>query len=334
MIHCFGLISLIAVPGVRNGFLRQRATVLMYHDLCRDEVDVEAWTIVRRADFLRQVDYLRRHYELVSLDDALGLLKDDGPRARPLAVLTFDDGLAGNFDILLPIIEHECIPVTIYVATSHIEDGRSYWFDRVVNALQTVQPVELDLAQFALGRYRINDARGAGNWAQIQRLLSDLKQLPADGQSAVVDHIEVAAAAIPRAVGAPLRPLSLESMRRLAANRFVTIGAHSHCHTLLTRLPLEQATASIQRSRTLLQQWTGQPVEHFAYPSGAFDDALAQAVGDLGFRTAVTTENGFWSKDTSLMKIPRIAVGRYDDSVAFRVNLLGGLRDFARLALH
>ena len=54
-------------------------TVLMYHTLGSDDEAFDAWTVVRRSEFLRQVEWLRAHYEVVTLDAALatvsGVLK-------------------------------------------------------------------------------------------------------------------------------------------------------------------------------------------------------------------------------------------------------------------
>ena len=43
----------------------------MYHDIGRDDDDIDIWQVVRRRDFLQQVNYLRQHYDIVSLDEAL-----------------------------------------------------------------------------------------------------------------------------------------------------------------------------------------------------------------------------------------------------------------------
>src|SRR5687767_12989429 len=79
----------------------QSTTVLMYHELLPDDHVVEAWTVVSESEFRRQVDYLRRHFDIVSIDAALE--REAG--SRPAAVLTFDDGGAGNHAHLLPIID-------------------------------------------------------------------------------------------------------------------------------------------------------------------------------------------------------------------------------------
>src|SRR6187200_2180919 len=74
----------------------------------------------------------------------------DGDSVRPAAVLTFDDGGAGNHQHLLPVVEEARVPVTVFVATGHVESGQLYWFDRVVNALQVVEPISLDMRDVGL----------------------------------------------------------------------------------------------------------------------------------------------------------------------------------------
>lgn len=325
-----GLLGVVQVPIVRRALLARHVAVLMYHDLCADDVDIEAWTVVRRADFVHQLRHVRQHYDVVSLDEAIDASGRE--RRRPLAVFTFDDGLAGNHDVLLPIVEAERLPVTVFVATEHIERQVPYWFDRIVNALNLSQPLALDLRQFDLGVLRFNDGRGAQNWRRIQALLTRLKACSPQQQLAVVEAVEAQTGSLPRAHPWRLRPMSIEALQRLAASDFVTIGAHSHEHQVLPRMGLDAARASIARSRDLLRQWTGQAVDHFAYPSGAYDGEVMRVVQELGFRTAVTTESGFWTERVALHAIPRIAVGRYDSAAVFGINLLGGLRRFMRFA--
>lgn len=93
---------------------------------------LDAWIALSVDDFRAHIDVLRRDYDTVSLDAALG----PASNARLRVVLTFDDGERGLYDHLLAIVRAEALPATVYVATEQIETGRAYWFDRVVNALQ------------------------------------------------------------------------------------------------------------------------------------------------------------------------------------------------------
>lgn len=321
------LSSDLVLGRLRDLAATRKVTVLAYHELLEDDVDVEAWTVVRKSEFLRQLEYLDRHYEIVSLDRALaGQGVSSG--SRPLAVITFDDGDSGNASVLLPIIEKLEIPVTVYVATRQIVDQTPYWFDQVINALQIDDALEVDLRSFSLDVYRFNATRGAKNWNEIERLLEALKSLPPDAR---VDAVGVALAKLPltdRPTRGQIRPMSIDDVKALAACPLVTIGSHSHCHNLLTQIPRAAAEESIRKSKELLETWTGKAVEHFAYPNGSHDDVIVRMVEGAGFRSAVTFDSGLWGLEHSRYRIPRMSVGRYDSLEKFKLNLVGGLRRF------
>lgn len=293
-------------------------TVFMYHDIGADDENVDVWQIVRRSDFLRQIDYVRRHYDIVSLDDALAALH--GPeegRERPMAVFTFDDGHRGYVDHLLPVTQSEALPVTLYIATGHIESGQPYWFDRLINHLQSTRPIHLDLNRFGLGCHWINGTHGPQNWARIQAVLMAIKSLPVEQCDAVTDAI---IEQIPQAGPAPMVPLQPQEVQVLAQAKGITIGAHTDGHEVLPKLSLDEARHSIARSVIKLQEWTGQTPRHFAYPAGYHNHALQNLVESMGFATAMTTDTGIWHRHESLFRIPRISIGRYDSLDTFKVN--------------
>ena len=83
--------GLLAVPPVlaacRHLSSANGVTVFMYHDVGGDSPPAEAWQIVRRSDFMRQIDYVRGAYEIVSLDEALRRLSSGSHGSAPAAVI-------------------------------------------------------------------------------------------------------------------------------------------------------------------------------------------------------------------------------------------------------
>lgn len=307
-----------------RGVLRARAladdpvTVLCYHTLGPDQGGPDAWTVLRAADFRAHLAMLAEGYEIVSLDQAL----DNGPgRAgggRPRAVLTFDDGEAGLFHHLLPLLDEVQVPVLVYVATAQIESGRPYWFDRVMGALGTgAHQVNVP----GLGMWDVPAAPGTARWAVLGGLLEAMKTVDPVRRDAVTDAI-LAAHPLP-AGRAPLAPLTRAELDALAASRWVTIGAHSHCHNLLDQLDVTEAAASMARSRDLLRDWTGQVVAHFAWPNGNHTGALRAQAAALGFATATALGGGLWRRGADLFALPRVAVGRHDDAARLRLRMIG-----------
>lgn len=294
-------------------------TLLTYHTLGADDEDFDAWTVIKRGDFLAQIERLRRDYDIVSLDQALA----NTDSARPRVVFTFDDGHTGWHEHLLPIVEREALPVTLYVATGHVQSGVPYWFDAVVNALQTAEPVTLDAGAAGLGRIVLNRERGAGNWLRISALLEAMKALEPAPRDALAERIVAATAARRRPRFRALAPLTVAQVRELAQSRWVTIGSHSHGHQLLDRIGLPAARDSIAESIAWLSEWSGRAVTHFAYPNGNYNAALAAALPALGLASAVTTRLGLWRRQGSRYELPRVGIGRFDDAARLRLSLLG-----------
>lgn len=317
----------LALRGLTTGpvypLLRAKAlkhhpvTILCYHTLRPDDQQLDAWVVLRTSDFIAQIDMLRASYDIVSLEAAL-IPAPQG--ARPRVVLTFDDGESGVFDHLLSIVKALDIPVTVYVATGHIETAKPYWFDRVMNALQRSGETTISLDGF--GTWQIGPSRGKQRWAQINAVLEALKLAPTQARDALADLV-VAQAGEPAEGFTPLGPLSVPQLQTLAADPRITLGAHSHGHELLDQLPLPAAIESIARSRDLLTAWTGQPIRHFAYPNGNYSAGLVDALDEMGFASATLLGDRLVQDDTPALLLPRIGVGRYDRLARLQLRLVG-----------
>ena len=93
------------------------------------------------------------------------------------------------------------------------------------------------------------------------------------------------------------------SQLRLLSEKGVAIGAHTVNHPILKGLPEDEQRQEMQRSKAELEAWTGKEVRHFAYPNGItgrdLDADTTRYVEEAGFSTAVVTNKGTSSKDTS-----------------------------------
>lgn len=325
------LVSDTVLRYLHDTLRRRGVIVLMYHELRDDSEEIDAWTVVRRSEFLRQVEYLRRHYDFLTLDEAAARIAARRPASRPGIVLTFDDGEQGLVDVLLPIVEAEQLPVTIYISTHHIESQDCLWFDRVINAAQVVAPLVIDLS--CLGRFRLSGIPGPMAWMEVDRLLEAMKFLPRDRCDDLVEEIERQTAGAARLSAARLMPLRPEGVTALAGSRWIEIGSHSHRHELFPRLTKAERMTSLARNCELLWRWTGKAIRHFAYPSGKHDVESVRDVEEFGFITAMTSAPGIWTAETPMHLVPRVGIGRYDDSSALPVAAAGGFRAASRLCL-
>ncbi len=87
---------------------------------------------VSTVDFLRQMNYLLRHYRVVSLSEAAELVRTGGVKV-PTVAITFDDGYADNFVNLRAVSEETGVPIGYFIATEHISNGREFAHDQLAN---------------------------------------------------------------------------------------------------------------------------------------------------------------------------------------------------------
>ena len=103
---------------------RSRLTVITYHQV-KDPAD--DGSSVGVAAFREQMGYLRRHYQVVRLEDGVARLQR-GRTPERLVSITFDDGYEDNYRNAFPILERYGLPATVFLTTGSIDSGEPLWF--------------------------------------------------------------------------------------------------------------------------------------------------------------------------------------------------------------
>jgi peptidoglycan/xylan/chitin deacetylase (PgdA/CDA1 family) len=124
------------------------------------------------------------------------------------------------------------------------------------------------------------------------------------------------------------RYMSFEQLQALAQAGF-EVESHTCNHPnlpLLARRNPDAFFAELQDCKQQLEDLIDAPVDYVAYPSGAYDPAVLDAVARFGYRAAFTTRLSAVLPATSPYTLPRI---RYDPSdapaaVLRRIRAAGG----------
>jgi peptidoglycan/xylan/chitin deacetylase (PgdA/CDA1 family) len=249
------------------GLRRQRgARILMYHGTPRRDA---AW-------LERQLAWLRRCFRVVSLEN---LMLD--PAADGCVALTFDDGLRSNVEVAYPILKKLGLHATFFVCPGLIDRGAWLWNhearQRLRYAGQALDTVEW-MKTLPIGLRQEVEAR-------IRQVTPRFSPSPEQR-----DEFDLA---------------SWEELRSLDA-RVVSIGSHTLTHPILPHSPPQEIEDEVARSRARLEAELQRPIETFAYPNGAYDEAVQRCVR-RHYRVAVAAEEGStW--DPHLL--PRLAAPR------------------------
>jgi peptidoglycan/xylan/chitin deacetylase (PgdA/CDA1 family) len=88
----------------------------------------------------------------------------------------------------------------------------------------------------------------------------------------------------------------------------VEVGAHALRHTRLDELSGAERRSEIIGSKSALEQILRKPVQSFAYPYGAYDRSVRQAVIDAGYTAAAAVKNALSHEGDDPFALARVTV--------------------------
>ncbi|MFL5695048.1 MAG: polysaccharide deacetylase family protein [Ktedonobacteraceae bacterium] len=281
--------------------LGPRLIILNYHD-------------ATGGDLRRHMLYLRRHYRILHLEEALAELY--GQQKEPAAaqgrgtllVLTFDDGYSDNYTHAFALARELQVPITLFLIPGYVESGEYFWWregerlvrrtpmDKVSMEGQTYQLNQRDERK-ALAQAIDHRLRHAPSVAQREAFLAFARQA-----------LAVPASRLPQEE--PNLPLKWTQVREMEESGWVSFGAHTMHHPILAYLsdPVE-VQREVGDCRRMLEQRLGHPVRAFAYPVGRpehIGDWGVRAVQEAGYNWAVTTIDGINTPQSDPHQLRRV----------------------------
>ena len=272
---------------------------------------------------------LKRHFELVHLDDWLRRAKEGKALPRLACALTFDDGWRDNYDFALPVLVKHRAPATIFLVSSYIGTVQRFWPNQLMDLVRAeftspgsvvfppplralVQPV---LAQAG--------ERGSIDAEALDAIVQEALRLDEKEIRALVGAV--------RGTGSPVEStretLNQGEIEDLAGSGLIRFGSHTATHFRLDEsAPHGVLEAEIAYSQRDLQTICGQSIDLFCYPNGV-TCATAVSLASHQYLGAVSTVSGWYSQGLNPYLIPRIAVHEdiSSERLAFLARLSGWL---------
>ncbi len=249
------------------------------------------------GDLRRHLLYLRRHYRLLPLEEALQELSTVAgaeQRGRPLLALTFDDGYQDNYTHAFALARQLRVPLTIFLIPGYLESGDYFWWRE---GKRLVQRAQVDKVTIAGRTYHLQQAEERKALTQAIDMHLRYAKAVAEREAflrAVREALDVPAAV--RAEEEATLPMTWAQVREMQESGWVSFGGHSMHHPILAYLAnAEEVRWEVEECRRVLEQGLGQPVRIFAYPVGQpqhIGEDVLRAVQQAGYAWAVTTIRG------------------------------------------
>ena len=255
--------------------------ILTYHLIFPDSHPKDCWNagnVIRIRDFARQMRYVKKHYQILPLDDYLEVFLSHAPLSKRAIALTFDDCGHRIFSLVEPVLSQERLPATFFANTSHLKDGKLLWFTYFnalcfekayssINIKGREYPLRTKQQCFQAWQDLIHQAQISGDAIAYSESISAKYPLPAEIRQNYLGLTE-------------------EQIKRIGSSAQFALGGHTHHHPYLTQLSPEEQQEEIIENKRLLEQISEKPVRCFAYPGGKYTREVIDIVKVCGFSAA------------------------------------------------
>jgi peptidoglycan/xylan/chitin deacetylase (PgdA/CDA1 family) len=319
--------TLLALAIARTGLLRLLLQlrspgifVFVYHRVTADDEQnpcAISHMHVTQSSFDRQLGALRQLFRVVPMSELRSILDGTRPLEEHVALVTFDDGYRDNYDGALPILMRYQVPATFFLSIGFVDERRSFWFDRLADALRAWDRRPGD-------RERLRSMMPAPLMAafdaplrsaeRLERAAHFLATLPVQERRALMKRL--LPELVPPTDASRSRPLSwgeVQRMRELG----MEVGGHGISHTSLTRMSSDEIDAEVRESLQRVGRRIGERVTAFAYPNGSADPEVARLARAAGAELGFTRTPGANRCDDNPLLLGRFTVSEQSSRSAF-----------------
>jgi peptidoglycan/xylan/chitin deacetylase (PgdA/CDA1 family) len=225
------------------------------------------------ANFVEHIQYIKKHFTVVTLDDLDEILKGKITDKR-YALITFDDGYIDNYSKAFPILLENKITATFFLATNFMNNAEIPWWDRIAYLVRHAQVDEIKLNNWpdsiTLSKEdvptsirKVLDVVKINNGSTIEEILIELEQKLQIPDSKLMDQ----------------EPLFMTwDMAREMNAAGMEFGSQTCSHRIMSHLSVEEQDYEAKTSKELIEKELNTSIKAFAYPVGGKDSFTKETV--------------------------------------------------------
>jgi peptidoglycan/xylan/chitin deacetylase (PgdA/CDA1 family) len=303
---------------IKHKILGQNLTaILLYHRVIPKESAKNVFSlpgiIVSQDSFEKQMGFLSKKYNVISLDDYINMRQNQNTLFPKTVVITFDDGWKDNYLYAFPILKKYMLPVTIFLTAGFIGTRNVFWPEKVIFLINKL----LALPESAKRCFRnentkmlqpmLNDLLKNNNKnVSLNNLIATLKNWDTNSIDNLIKYLEKCLNA-PEDIEDINFLLDWDQVREMKEYH-VCFGSHGISHSILTGLSNDVIKKEIALSKQSIEKEVKAPVDNFAYPNGNYNENVIAYVKTAGYSSALTVEHGINTSKTDLYRLKRINI--------------------------
>ena len=250
--------------------IERELTILLYHgvtDMQSKGIENIQGKHIPASDFADQMEYLRKHCSVLSIDDFLEIQKNGDVLPPNSVIVSFDDGFRNNYSIAAPILAEKKVPAVFYISSGIVNTDIMFWVDILEDAINLSEKSTIRVRLDQEEEFSIrNDEEKLQALVRIKRYC---KTATAVEKDRIIQETQDATDVIATVAHSENnQKISWKELQEMHENPLFTIGGHSLYHNILSSLERDLLIKEIRTSLDLLEINLKTPITHYSYPEG------------------------------------------------------------------
>ena len=213
-------------------------------------------------EFECQINFLKKHYEIISLSEAMLYAKEKKSLKKKL-VLTFDDGFTENHTVIAPILSKNNLSAVFYLMSNCIDNKDLMWRNKLL-LINKVDRNNLDNGiKLISKKYKLETKRSRNlmEWS--------FKYFPMDVKDEIVNLLWKLTLDIGVEEYLEKNEPYLTSKQIVELNsQGFEFGSHSMSHPIFSKLTYQEFEHEIVNSKIEIEKIIKKNISSFSYPFG------------------------------------------------------------------
>jgi len=259
--------------------------------------------------FFDQMKYISKNCQVLSMDQVVEILNNSLAFPSKSVVVTFDDSFENIYTNAAPILEDLNIPTVFYITTGYIDSEDMFWVDKIEDCINRTKVRKIELP-YCKETFLLDTNKNKVN--SLIKIKDFCKIISTKIKSEIVEALIERSKINPEVKSSKnYRKLTWSQLKELGENPQFIIGGHSHTHSILSQISLQELDFEIGHCIDLLRQNLNREIKHFSYPEGQedhYNEEVIKRLKDRGIICAPTAIPGLNPKGSDPFHLKRIMV--------------------------
>jgi len=278
-----------------KAFQENQIVIFNYHRIRKNDLPSTFDDSVFGPDakrFRQEMEWLKQETRILSEDELIEIVYQKKKVKGICSLVTFDDGYRDNFDIAYPILKELNIPAIFFIPTHHFTSRQLGWWDIVAYFTKNTKTNKFIFQNI---EYETSDKSKL-----LKEIINQLKKSEPTTIQEILHQLSTS-------LNVPFPDINLQSEElmtweqvKILSENGMSIGSHSHDHSILSQQDAATLNSQLSKSITILEDKLKKEIKSIAYPVGGyqhFNHTTKSVSKDVGFKLGFSYLTGINKSD-------------------------------------